>query len=77
MSGDGFAVEVGLGFGPDLQADQLAGLAGFEVAVFEVDAAVLAGDAGLVGGRGEGLPQQGHRAGGTAPSSTRELPFLI
>jgi hypothetical protein len=57
--GDGFAIEVGLGFGPDLQADQLAGLAGLEVAVFEVDAAVLAGDAGLVGGRGEGLPRQG------------------
>src|SRR5919108_5369984 len=59
--GDGLAVEVALGFGPDTLADQLAGLAGLEVAVVEVDAAVLAGDPGLVSRGGEGLPGQRHR----------------
>src|SRR5512133_2634261 len=56
LGGDGgLPVEVALGLAPDLLAGQLACLSGLEVAVCEVDSAVLAGDPSLVGGGGERL----------------------
>src|SRR5438270_7333019 len=52
----GRAVDVGPSLVPTLLCGFAAGFAAVEVALFEVDAAVAAGDAGLVGGGGEGCP---------------------
>src|SRR5438105_224264 len=52
----GRAVDVGPRLVPALLRGLAAGFAPVEVALFEVDAAVAAGDAGLGGGGGEGCP---------------------
>ena len=55
----GGPVEVGLCLEPASLCGLAAGRACVEVALLEVDAAVAAGDAGLVGGVGEGGPGEG------------------
>src|SRR5207302_4555965 len=54
----GRAVDVRLRRVPAMSRRDAAGLAAVEVALLEVDAAVAAGDARLVGGVGEGRPRE-------------------
>src|SRR5437763_1459108 len=55
----GRTVDVGLRFLPALLCGFATRFAAVEVALFEVDAAVAAGNARLVGGVGEGGPGEG------------------